>query len=263
MKSKEINLNASNISGARANVSYGNIFDQKRYIYALNFVRGKDVLDCACGIGWGSFLFANGGARSVVGVDLSPNAIESAQVFYSAENIKFVLGAASDIDFDEKFDIITSFETLEHVDDPIFFLKNLRKNLKPGGLLILSTPNGFCFKYDKDKPYNPYHLDEFTKDELFRLLEQAGWCVDKYMGQHPIQADSEEVVAYRNFTKRYWNNNKYSQKYGLFYRILNRVYTELTSSSGYTSPKIGCNPEQIKDGFEPAYHFVIAHSMAE
>ena len=52
MKSKELNINASNISGARANVSYGNILDQKRYIYALNFVRGKDVLDCACGIGW-------------------------------------------------------------------------------------------------------------------------------------------------------------------------------------------------------------------
>jgi 2-polyprenyl-3-methyl-5-hydroxy-6-metoxy-1,4-benzoquinol methylase len=259
MKSKELNSNASNISGARANVSYGNILDQKRYIYALKFVRGKDVLDCACGIGWGSFLLANGGAKSVVGVDLSPSAIESALVFYSAENIKFVLGAASDIDLNIKFDIITCFETLEHVDDPIYFLKNLKKNLKPGGMLILSTPNGFCFKYDKDKPYNPYHLDEYTKDDLFRALEQAGWCVDKYMGQHPIQADSEDVITYRNFIRRYWSINKLVQKYGLFYRILNRIYSQFAGSFGDPAHKTDCNPVLINAGFEPAYHFVIAH----
>jgi len=263
MKSKELNIYASNTSGVRANVSYGNIFDQKRYFYALNFISGKEVLDCACGIGWGSCLIANGGAKSVVGVDLSPNAIESAQVFYSGENINYILGTVHDIDSDIKFDLITSFETLEHVDDPIDFLKSLKTSLKPDGLLLLSTPNAFCFKYDKDKPYNPYHLHEYTKGELFQLLEQAGWCVDKYMGQHPIQADSEEVFAYRKFIKRYWRNNKYSQKYGLVYRILNRIYTKLIGSPGDTSPKTGCNPVQIRDGYEPAYHFVTAHSVAE
>lgn len=263
MKSKELNLNASNISGARANISYGNILDQKRYIYALNFIRGKDVLDCACGIGWGSYLLANGGAKSVVGVDLSPYAIESAQVFYSAENIKFILGSVDDMDSDTKFDVITSFETLEHVDNTVDFLVSLRKTIKQDGLLMLSTPNSYCFKYEHDKPYNPYHLDELAKDKLFQLLEEAGWCVDKYMGQHPIQVESEEVIAYRNFIKRYWRNNKLSKKYGLLYRILNRVYTQFTGSSGDPAHKADCNPVLIKAGFEPAYHFIIAYPMID
>lgn len=259
MKSSERNLSAKNTSGARANVSYGNIFDQKRYFYALNFIRDKDVLDCACGIGWGSCLLANGGAKSVTGVDLSDVAIQSAQTFYSADKLKFIFGTANDIDPDVKFDVITSFETLEHVDDPIDYLKSLKKHLKPGGLLLLSTPNGFCFKHEQDKPYNPYHLDEFTKDELLRLLEQSGWRCDKYLGQHPMKADSDEVVDYRNFTKSYWSANKYSQKYGLLYRILNRVYTELASAKVYSSPKTGVDPVPIENGFEPAFHFIIAH----
>ena len=263
MKSKELNLNASNTSGARANIAYGNILDQKRYIYALNFIRDKDVLDCACGIGWGACLLANGGAKSVVGLDLSPNAIESARVFYSAVNNKFILGTLSDIDSDAEFDVITSFETLEHVDDPVSFLKSLRKTLKPGGLLLLSTPNGYCFKYEKDKPYNPYHLNEFTKEELFELLGKAGWCVNEYMGQYPIQENSEEVITYRNFIRRYWSNNKLAQKYGLFFRVLNRVYTQFYGAFGDPAHKTDCNPVLIKSRFEPAYHFVIAHSIID
>lgn len=84
MKGSEINSNAKNTSGARADISYGNIYDQKRYFYALNFIREKDVLDCVCGIGWGSCLIANGGAKSVTGIDLSAVAIESAKEYYSA-----------------------------------------------------------------------------------------------------------------------------------------------------------------------------------
>jgi len=258
MKSSALNLNAENNSGARANISYGNIFDQKRYFNALNFIREKDVLDCACGIGWGSCLLANGGAKSVVGVDLSPNAIESAERFYSANNLKFTLGTADDIDSDIKFDVITSFETLEHVDDPIVFLKSLKARLKPGGLLLLSTPNGFCFKNDKDRPYNPYHIEEYTKDELLRLLDQSGWVVDKYMGQKPMKADSQDVINYRNFIRSYWRTNKYSDKFGFLYRILHRLFSEISPVTTDTSPRTGVNPEPIEEGYEPAFHFIIA-----
>ncbi len=182
MTSGKKNLNASNASGVRANISYGNILDQKRYIYALKYIKNKVVLDCACGIGWGTFLMANAGAKSVLGVDLSPNAIEAAERFYSADNLEFVKGSLGDVKSEMKFDIITSFETLEHVDNPVDFLKHLRIYLKPNGVLLLSTPNGYCFKDENDKPYNPYHLNEFKKDELLSLLVNSGWCVDDYLG---------------------------------------------------------------------------------
>lgn len=259
MESKVLNINASNNSGVRSNVAYGNIMDQKRYIYALNFIVGKDVLDCACGVGWGTFLLANGGAKSVVGVDLSPNAIATARVFYSADNTKFIQGVLGEINLRANFDVITSFETLEHVDEPIAFLKSLRKYLKPDGLLMLTTPNSYCFKYARDKPYNPYHLDEFTKDELLQMLKEAGWVVDKYLGQHPIHAGSKEILEYRNFIRRYWRSTKLAGKYGIFYRILNRIYLQFTGLRNIDPAHKGdCNPMIISEGFEPACHFIIA-----
>ena len=256
MKGSELNSNAENTSGARANISYGNIYDQKRYFHALNFTRDKDVLDCACGIGWGSCLIANGGAKSVTGIDLCSIAIESAKEFYSSSNLKFVLGTSNDFDETTKFDVITSFETLEHVDDPINFLKSLKKVLKPGGVLLLSTPNGHCLKHDHTKPYNQYHVEEYTKEELIKLLEQSGWILKKYMGQKHMRANSKEVSNYRNFTKNYWLNNKYSNKFGLMYKIINRVFNII--SSNIDPAKTHTDPVEVENGYEPAYHFIIA-----
>lgn len=263
MKSKILNLKATNESGVRPDVSYGNILDQKRYIYSLNYIMGKDVLDCASGVGWGTFLLANGGAKSVVGVDLSPVAIETANMYYSSDKVKFIPGSIDEIDLGIKFDVITSFETLEHVDEPVNFLKALRGSLKPDGLLLLSTPNGYCTKYEVDKPYNPYHLDEFTKDELFQLLKEAGWSIDKYLGQHPIQEGSEEVVKYREFNKRHWDNMRRAKKYGLLYKIFNRIRAQIFGLSSDPAQSSDCNPVLIKTGFQPVYHFVIAHAISE
>ncbi len=80
---KKLNQIASNQSGVRANVMYGNILDQERYIKSLSYVKNKDVLDCACGIGWGSYLIANVGANHVTSVDLSEEAISAAKNYFN------------------------------------------------------------------------------------------------------------------------------------------------------------------------------------
>src|SRR5476649_2361732 len=171
LKILAINRAASNASGARSNFLYGNILEQKRYIFVLNHIRNLDVLDCASGIGWGSFLMSRAGARKVVGVELSENAVSTARKYYTSDNLDFINSAIEYVRFAEaKFDVVVSFETLEHVSDPLEFLKTLRRVSKPNGTLFLSTPNGRAFKSVGDAAYNPYHLEEYAREELERMF---------------------------------------------------------------------------------------------
>lgn len=92
------------------------------------------------------------------------------------------------------------------------------------------------------------------------LLESSGWIVDSYMGQKPMAIDSQEIQDYRIFTRNYWRTHKNTEKFGTFYRMFNR-FSQIIFQGITSSPKNGVNPEIIKGGFEPAFHFVIAHSL--
>ena len=159
---KKLNKNASNDSGVRANISYGNMLDQERYMYVLGDAIESKVLDCACGIGWGSYLIACAGAKKVISIDLSNSAIKSAKKYYDHENIQYVNGDIFKLKFKNKFDLITSFETIEHLENPQKFLTILKGCSNKNTILYLSTPNGKVFK-SKEKPENPYHVNEYTK----------------------------------------------------------------------------------------------------
>ena len=157
------NKESNNQSGSRPQISYSNPLDQMRYIAALPYAHNSNILDIACGIGWGSFLLANANPKKVTGVDVSENAILSAKQNYCGEKIEYVRYSGDILPFtDNSFDLIVSFETLEHVIDPNKFLSELHRVAKPESTLILSTPNGYCTKKNKiDKPYNPFHLMEY------------------------------------------------------------------------------------------------------
>ena len=95
-----------------------------RYEYARQFVAGLDVLDVACGTGYGSQMLADAGAKSVLGVDISREAIEFARGHHASDRTRFELGDAQNL-YDiprEKFDAIVSFETVEHVPNADAFL---------------------------------------------------------------------------------------------------------------------------------------------
>ena len=98
-----------------------------RYLFAKPFCVGKKVLDIACGEGYGSALMANWGAESVLGIDISPVAIDAAKAHFSQARTRFVQGdiVQSDIlSAESDFDVIVCLETIEHVDDPeIFYIK--------------------------------------------------------------------------------------------------------------------------------------------
>lgn len=146
----------------------------RRYETAARYVKGKRVLDIACGTGYGSQMLSLAGAKAVVGVDLCPQTVEYAKKHYRESNIEFVCADAEQFEWHEQFDVVVSFETIEHVPNPHKFLECLRRSIALGGDLLLSVPLG------ETRHIDPYHLHAFSQEEVFVLLENAGFSVEKY-----------------------------------------------------------------------------------
>jgi ubiquinone/menaquinone biosynthesis C-methylase UbiE len=138
-----------------------------RYMAASDIVKGKAVLDIASGSGYGTAILAEY-AKSVVGVDVSQDAINFAKKEYPGENITYKKSDGKTIPFkDNIFDVAVSFETIEHLEDYNFFMQEIRRVLKSNGLFILSTPNELEFAEG-----NHFHLHEFKQDELIELTKK-------------------------------------------------------------------------------------------
>ncbi len=139
-----------------------------RYVLSAEIVEKKTVLDIASGTGYGTYMIAQK-AKRVVGVDISKEAVEYAQKNYSLKNLEFKQGSVDNIPSkDASFDIVNSFETIEHVDTYEKFITEAKRVLKPNGLLIVSTPNKKEFIEN-----NHYHVHEFTEQEFLKLLRPS------------------------------------------------------------------------------------------
>ena len=154
-----------------------------RYAFAAEFVRAKNVLDVACGTGYGSAYLAESGAKEVVGGDISKEAITYALKNTRSDNLSFVLLNAAKLPFPNcTFDVITSFETIEHLERCRIFLAECKRTIKNGGFLVCSTPNKKRSS-PHTKPLNPFHVREFYPMEYYRLLTSYFSDVTLY-GQH-------------------------------------------------------------------------------
>lgn len=145
-----------------------------RYHAATRLVKNKTVLDLACGEGYGSVLLATHAAH-VTGADIDQETIDWATAKYlpSHSNLGFTQASATAIPFaDNSFDVIISFETIEHLDEAMQeqFMQEIKRVLRPGGLLVMSTPDKKNYT-DRYEHHNPFHLKEFYREEFAAFVQ--------------------------------------------------------------------------------------------
>lgn len=141
-----------------------------RYHFAARWASGKRVLDVACGEGYGSALLARH-ARDVTGVDVSAAAVAHARNQYAGVgNVRFVEASCTALPFDAaSFDLVVSFETIEHITEHQRFVDEIARVLAPGGVLLLSSPDKREYSDRRDFA-NPFHVKELYRDELAALV---------------------------------------------------------------------------------------------
>jgi SAM-dependent methyltransferase len=155
-----------------------------RYTWAAELLRGKSVIDVACGVGYGSWILAEDGQCNVLGIDRASEAVEYARQHYEHGKVHYRCGEASALqDIAEevfpqaKIDAAACFETIEHIEDPLPLLKALREKSQ---LLVASVPN------EDFMPFGPgftFHYRHYTARQFEALLNAAGWHVESWWGQ--------------------------------------------------------------------------------
>lgn len=141
----------------------------ERYRFASPYLKNLVVLDAACGTGYGSQMIASF-ANKVYAIDVSHESVQYAKEKYPRSNIIYEQMDVVKLRYPACFfDAVVSFETIEHINNPGTFVHEIHRVLKPGGLLIISTPNKetTCDGLDV---HAPFHIKEYTLDEFLLLL---------------------------------------------------------------------------------------------
>jgi SAM-dependent methyltransferase len=144
-----------------------------RYLWARSVVESGSILDVACGTGYGSALLAGPGRR-VLGIDVSAEAVALATRDFASVGVTFVVGDATRLPVEAaSVDFVVSFETIEHLAEPAEFIAEVARVLRPGGTLLLSTPDRSVYSRGRSdgRSDNPFHPSEMTRPELLTLLE--------------------------------------------------------------------------------------------
>lgn len=141
-----------------------------RYQFARKFAADKRVLDVGCGSGYGAAVMATLAAE-ITAIDASGEAIAYARDHYADPKIRFFEGLAASLP-DGPFDLITTFEVIEHLDDWRGFLHEAMRVLAPGGLFLVSTPNQIYYAESRGASgANPFHVHEFEFAEFHQELQ--------------------------------------------------------------------------------------------
>jgi SAM-dependent methyltransferase len=150
------------------------------YRRLLDHCRDRDVLEAGCGEGYGADLIA-GVARSVVGLDYDASAVAHVRARYPRVDMR--QGNLAELPLaDASVDVVVNFQVIEHLWDQGRFVAECARVLRPGGVLLMSTPNRITFSPGRDTPVNPFHTRELNGDELVELLEAAGLRVTGVQG---------------------------------------------------------------------------------
>jgi SAM-dependent methyltransferase len=167
-----------------------------RYRFGAQVVAGKKVLDASCGVGYGLQILSEGGAAAVTGVDVSAEAIGAAKARFGEFAAELVQADLRKLPFeDDSFDVVISFETIEHVEEPEKALAELDRVLGPEGVLVISSPNPDAYVGG-----NEHHVHEFKPGELLEAVgalrkNLVGFRQDAWLGSAIRPAEDASVPA--------------------------------------------------------------------
>ncbi|MEO3757137.1 class I SAM-dependent methyltransferase [Mycobacterium sp. B14F4] len=141
---------------------------------------GRDVLEAGCGEGYGADLIAQV-ARRVIGLDYDEATVAHVRARYPRVEMRHGNLAALPLD-DGTVDVVVNFQVIEHLWDQSQFVGECLRVLRPGGVLLMSTPNRITFSPGRDTPINPFHTRELNAVELTELLVEEGFSVVAMLG---------------------------------------------------------------------------------
>jgi ubiquinone/menaquinone biosynthesis C-methylase UbiE len=153
--------------------------DLERYRFCYQYTRDRVVLDIACGSGYGTHLLATrGGARLVIAADRSNDALGATRRLQT-RGVHLIRTSTEALPLaDASVDVVTSIETIEHLDHPDAYLRELRRVLRPSGVAIISTPRNES--ETRHRPANPFHVREYSASEFQATLASTFQRIEMY-----------------------------------------------------------------------------------
>lgn len=182
------------------------LFHIDRYEFAVEYLKDKNkdgltILDAACGTGYGSDILRRLKPKYIIGLDICPKAVKYAKNKYGNRRCVFQISDIANMNGfkEEMFDAVVSFETIEHIRQPIIFLKNINRVLKKEGILIISTPNKWGstkdHKFDYDYNLLKDHIERFFKTEDIYVQNSGSmdlW-INRGMPRRLVKANKENI----------------------------------------------------------------------
>jgi ubiquinone/menaquinone biosynthesis C-methylase UbiE len=147
-----------------------------RHLFAYEIAKNEIsdnvfALEVGCGEGYGTYLLSKK-ATKIIGLDINKDTIAHASMKYESENCKFKVYDGQIIPYkDNTFDVVISFQVIEHIQNETKYISEIYRVLKKNGIFIISTPNKNYRLKPGQKPWNRFHLKEYYPNELENVLK--------------------------------------------------------------------------------------------
>jgi ubiquinone/menaquinone biosynthesis C-methylase UbiE len=216
-----------------------------RYAIANDFVNNKVVLDIASGEGYGSYILSKN-ASKVIGVDIDKEAVIEARKKYLNDNLNFTVGSADNIPLDSNsIDVVVSFETIEHHDKHDEMLIEIKRVLKPDGILIMSSPDKKNYS-DIPNFKNKFHVKELYFEEFEEIVKKhfkfSDFYVQKAFNLNSIVADFAVFSKMNVYTGNHLNVEKGENIHLYIISVASDVKIERLSTSLFN----GCSINKLR-----------------
>ncbi len=219
------------------------------YVHVATIAKNKNVLDLGCNTGYGTAILFKA-AKRVVGVDVSKEAIKTAKKNFGNLGIDFHVIDGKQLPFeDNEFEIIISFQVIEHIVDYNIYINELKRVLSPNGIVFFSTPNALLRLDPGMKPWNRLHVREFNHSQLEALLK-VYFSTVKIMG---LFAEESIYLIEKNRLSRARERARKRQQRRYYYQFRKILKNTIPSRITKILKNILVPFQQRKNGFKKSF----------